>query len=176
MALTPRRTFLVNRPFQLRFSIFVCLWVVAISFVYPLIIQQLFEALMRYAEKDPGSAPLKQIQVAKEDLINLLFWSQVGFVTLAFMFSIFVSHRIAGPLYKLTEAMKKAKYSTLKEVIQFREKDYFKEIATAFNDMNVAIRSRNETAKTLIDQASALMHHDPMRAHDLLEKAKEVLN
>ncbi len=172
MAQYKRRNFLINKPFQLRFSLFVCVWVVAMSFIYPIIIQQLYAGLIRYAAADPSAPPVQKLLESKQDLLDWLLIIQATFICIAFFVSIFISHRIAGPLYKLTLFFRKAKEGNLSETIYFREGDYFKELATEFNDMARAIRKREESALALIDQA---LQTNPVGAREALLKAKSFL-
>lgn len=59
-------------------------------------------------------------------IISLIFGS----------WAIVMSHKIAGPLYRLSEFLKKANRETLKEEppLKFRDADYFKEIADEVNE------------------------------------------
>jgi hypothetical protein len=42
MAAYKRSIILINKDFQFRFSFYVCSWLIALSFVYPLIIANVF--------------------------------------------------------------------------------------------------------------------------------------
>ena len=172
MAQYKRRNFLINKPFQLRFSLFVCAWVVAMSFIYPLIIQQIYEGLVHYAATDPSAPPVQKLIESKQDLMDWLLAIQAAFICIAFVVSIFVSHRIAGPLYKLRLFMKKAQEGRLSEPVYFREGDYFKELAVEFNEMTREIRKREECALALIDQA---LQTDPSQSREALLQAKSFL-
>src|SRR5690242_13084344 len=98
-----RSIFLINRRFQLRFAFYVCSWLVALSFVYPFIIANLFDYFIRYMALDPMGPAMSAVLRTRHDLLSLLVIMQVIFLSLGFLISIFMAHRIAGPLYKLSK-------------------------------------------------------------------------
>lgn len=46
---------------------------------------------------------------------------------------LYMSHRVAGPLYRLLGHMKRVAAGETTENVKFREKDYFQELADAYN-------------------------------------------
>src|ERR1700744_6440900 len=94
-----RQILFVNRPFQLRFSFYVCSWLIAVSFAYPLLISNLFSFFIRYLAADPTGPTLVTLEKTRQEVIWVLISMQSAFVGIIFLVSIFMSHRIAGPLY-----------------------------------------------------------------------------
>jgi len=141
MAQYRRRIFLINKPFQFRFSLYVCSWLFAISFVYPLIVYNLFEYFAHYLTLDPNGPTLESIKALRKDIIWLLVFFQCAFVGLTFLVSIFMSHRIAGPLHKLKLFFKQNGNGKLSPNVHFRGSDHFKDVAQEYNDMLGAIRT-----------------------------------
>lgn len=130
-----RNIFLINRPFQMRFSFYVCSWLFALSFVYPIIIYNLFNYLARYLQLDPNGPGLAAIQGTRKEVLLLLVVFQVIFLIITFMISVFLSHRIAGPLYKLKSFFRQNGDGKLSPEIHFREHDHFKDVADEYNQM-----------------------------------------
>lgn len=130
-----RSTFLINRPFQLRFSLYVCSWIFGLSLVYPLLIHQLFEKFLRYAAQDPMGPPLEALHKTREDIVWLLVILQGLFLLIVFLMSIFMSHRIAGPLFKLRSFLESARQGEFSRALNFRKTDYFQELAHGYNSM-----------------------------------------
>jgi methyl-accepting chemotaxis protein len=64
---------------------------------------------------------------------TVLFFTIIGLV---------VTHRIAGPIYRLTQHMKKSKNEDKVTKILFRKGDYFPELTDAFNHM---IEEKNDS-------------------------------
>lgn len=115
--------------------------------IYPIIIYNLFEYFLNLlALGQQGSTPLS-LQNIKEVQGNVLFWLgilQLVFLFMTFLLSIFISHRIAGPLFKLKKAMEEAKGGNFDQRITFRKNDHFTELQDTFNEMvqNLSIRRR----------------------------------
>ena len=72
----------------------------------------------------------------EEQKINMnqifIITSIVTFVTII-AGGLFLSHKVAGPLYRLTEHLKNSNFQEIKPV-QFRKGDYFPEVEEAFNE------------------------------------------
>src|SRR6185437_15171362 len=122
-----RSIFLIDRPFQLRFSLYVCSWLFALSFVYPIIIYNLFDFLTRYLQLDPNGPGIASIQTTRKEVLFLLIFFQLIFLVITFMISVFVSHRIAGPLYKLKNFFKQNTSGKLSPELSFRKSDHFQD-------------------------------------------------
>jgi len=132
-----RANFLINRRFQLRFAFFVCSWVFALSMVYPIIIYNLFEYFLNLAS-NPATAEVlsvEKIRMIQNQVLLLLGVLQILFLLITFMLSIFLSHRIAGPLYKLRNSMEDVAKGNFDSRMQFRKNDHFMELQDTFNDM-----------------------------------------
>ena len=155
-----RSIFLINRPFQLRFSIYVCSWILALSFIYPMIVAYVFDYFVRYAALDPMGPSMKLLRETRSEVIWLLVLIQVTFLSASFLMSLFMSHRIAGPLYNLTQGFTALKEGQAGETVRFRKKDHFKDLAIEYNEM---ITSLSATFSENITQLTT--------AIDSLEKA-----
>lgn len=174
-----RRTVLINKPFQLRFSLYVCSWLFALSAAYPIIIYSLYEKLIDYASKDPNGPPIADLQAGREGMIWTLILIQLAFLAITFLISIFVSHRIAGPVYKLGQFIEAIGRGKSDLHLRFRKHDHFHEAAEQFNDMAHGIRlqlsdnaATGRQAAALIERA--LSHVDPVGRVEL-EQAKALL-
>lgn len=130
-----REIFLINKKFQLRFAAYVCVWLLAISFVYPVIIYNLFDFFVRNASK----LTALNMSSTRNEILWMLGFFQAIFLTITFIMSIFLSHRIAGPLYKLTLFFRAG--DPTRELF-FRKADHFHELAVDYNHMMHGIRDR----------------------------------
>jgi methyl-accepting chemotaxis protein len=145
-----RSIFLINRPFQLRFAFFVCSWLFALSLVYPLIIYNLFDFFARYLVRDPNGPGLASIESLRKEIIFLLIFFQVIFLVITFMISIFVSHRIAGPLYKLKNFFRQNGAGKLSSDLYFRKNDHFQDVAQEYNLMLSKLRAELRSVRETI--------------------------
>src|SRR5690242_20117115 len=103
-----RGIFLINKRFQLRFALYVCSWLAVLSLAYPLIISNIVEYFIHYLAQDPMGPGLAVLEKTKTEAGMLLWIMEFIFLSLAFIISIFMSHRIAGPLYKLHRFLREA--------------------------------------------------------------------
>jgi len=100
--------------------------------MYPWAIYDLIgQVIANLAIKSPQDA--SALEKNKQTLIILLAVWQTGYILLVFILSIFFSHRIAGPIFKLTKFLKNSRKGGKPEVLYFRKNDYFKEVADEYN-------------------------------------------
>ncbi len=154
MAQYRRRILLINKGFQLRFSFYVISWISALSFIYPTLIYELYNSFYRYMSKDPNG-PL--LSVLKENRQEMMFWlvvMQVFFLMMTFFITIFMSHRIAGPLYKLGKALNELRNGNLSK-IYFRKFDHFKELADEYNHAVESVKDSIQIAELHLEKALA---------------------
>jgi nitrogen fixation/metabolism regulation signal transduction histidine kinase len=132
-----RANFLINKRFQLKFAFFVCSWIFALSMIYPIIIYNIFEYCMKLLNSGSTASPLAaaKVQEIESKVLVLLGILQLLFLGITFILSIFLSHRIAGPLYKLRRSMEEVARGNFDLRITFRKNDHFMEMQDTFNDM-----------------------------------------
>ena len=73
----------------------------------------------------------------------LIIIMPIVFVVLAVMV-IFISHRIAGPLYRLKQFMEKIENGDYSVTLKFRKNDAIHDVADSFNRMVAGIRHKFE--------------------------------
>lgn len=136
-----RRNFLVNPRFQLRFAFFMSSLVVGLSLMFLLLINEAFRVITSLLIRDPQGPDVEKVLQAKHELLTTLYLSEGLFVVALFVLAIFLSHRIAGPLYKLNQTfLDAARTGKLKANLQFRSTDHFQELAENYNAMVTAVQ------------------------------------
>jgi sensor histidine kinase YesM len=131
-----RTRFLINPSFQLSFikhSVFLALLTLAIF--YSANLYHFWEF------KNKGlNAGLSSDHVFFEFLNQqqrAMDYTFVAIAALAFViiaaYGLFLSHRVAGPIYRLTQYLKNFKAETETKPLKFREDDYFADLAEAVN-------------------------------------------
>jgi nitrogen fixation/metabolism regulation signal transduction histidine kinase len=175
MATYRRRTILINRPFQLRFCFYVSAWVLALCFIYPLIVANLFDYFARYIAMDPTHSDVGTIYATRKGVVSLLVVTEGVFILLTFLLGLFMSHRIAGPLFKLRRQFAELAKGGFDGKLYFRKKDYFPELADDFNQMVRNIREReireNEILATAASRIESVMKSASESAKSELETA-----
>ncbi|MGE4233453.1 MAG: HAMP domain-containing protein [Bacteriovoracia bacterium] len=134
-----RAKFLINKKFQLKFAFFVCSWIFALSMIYPILIYNLFEYFV-HAIQDPSTAhaynlTADKIKELEKQVLFLLGILQLVFLSITFVLSIFISHRIAGPVYRIRKALEEVGRGNFDQRVTLRKTDHFHELQDTFNEM-----------------------------------------
>lgn len=128
-----RKIYLINPAFQLRFSIYVCFLICLVSAVYPWSIYELMNNIVvHFAVKNPDVAT--HYETKRNSLMLFLVSLHFALTLLSFVICIFFSHKVAGPLYKLTQHLLLIRKGDSPGKLWFRRGDYFKEIADEVNE------------------------------------------
>lgn len=175
-----RRIFLINKKFQFRFSFYVCSWIFALSLVYPLMMYNLFDFFIKYMESRPiDISAIVAIRSTRSDLIWVLIALQILFLLITLLISMFMSHRIAGPLYKLNKHLIDVKDGKLIDDLKFRKNDHFKELADSYNLMSRGVKflieQKSVVARKAITQVEKATRHADANGKALLEEALKTL-
>lgn len=168
-----RRILLINRPFQIRFAIYVCSWLFVLSIIYPMLVSQLYDWFFRYVAADPNGPMIPFLQKSRHDMMFWLTLMQVCFMLMTFLMSLFMSHRIAGPIYKLSKFLNELRNGSLARV-GFRKQDHFQEIAQDYNFAVESISDQISASKAHLERALATVKDDATRKE--IEGAKKALD
>jgi methyl-accepting chemotaxis protein len=157
-SLNRRKIVLINKPFQYRIALYICGWVIALSFVYPILVLNLFDAFAQYMAVDPNGPQLSILVEQRKHFLFILVIFESLFFLLTFVGSIFMAHRISGPLHQLKNALLRMARGELDQPVRFRKRDYFQELATAANDLQQALQNRRQLKNDQIAQARAVLN------------------
>lgn len=141
MAFYKRSVFLINPSFQVKFSLIFTAVLLVSSLVYPLIFLDFFDQIV---SNNPGITA--NVVTAKKELLLFLIPVQILFAILVFIFSVFMTHKIAGPLYKLKNHLFDIRQGTEITPLEFRKGDHFHDVAeevSLFLD-NIATNQEND--------------------------------
>ena len=131
-----KRTILfVNPKFQTRFSLYVCSWIFPLSLVYPAIFYALFDFFFEFSRFYTPSESVLSLKQTRNEILWFVVALQIVFMALVFFISVYVSHKIAGPLYKLHQAFEFARGGKWNTRLKFRKADHFQELADDFSAM-----------------------------------------
>ncbi len=168
-----RKQYLINQDFQLRYigllvglaSLLCLVFVVMTKHYIDLNLNPLIESGLI-------SSPVVNdlIQIEKQFLNkNLLtvFLLVIGTLTVA---GIFITHRIAGPLYALERRMKQITQEGMQNSsFHVRRTDEFQELAESFNEMMTSLQRKMD------QQAEKIKMFEGGQAHEGTQKEKESL-
>jgi methyl-accepting chemotaxis protein len=184
MAVVPRRTYLIKRAFQFRYALIISLFIlltVGISSIITYL--AVFPYLSRMlANVYPQGRLITILRIAN---IKTLF-SAIVIIPFAAWFSIMISHRIAGPWYRMEAILRKIAEGGLISEVSLRKGDELQSLA---GSLNMVIRNLRETAQENIGYTKAMdgllnsieqelqkQPVDAMKINLLISKTHEISN
>ncbi len=124
MAFYKRSTFLIDPKFQLRFSIVISLMFVTGSLIYAYIVYDFISDMgNQYALTKLG------VTEAAQSFLLFLVPFQFLLTALVILTSIFLTHKVAGPLYKLKNHLLHIREGDPISPLTFRTGDNFEDVA-----------------------------------------------
>lgn len=124
MAFYKRSVFLIDAGFQIKFSLIVSSLIVLSSLIYPIIMIDFFD---EFIALNPNAHA--NVLSARNNLIYFLIGIQLVFSVMVFVLFIFMTHKIAGPLYKLKMHLSKIRQGEAISPLTFRTGDNFQDVA-----------------------------------------------
>lgn len=124
MATYKRSIFLIDQKFQIRFSLTVASLVFLTSLIYPIIFMDFVDEMTRLT---PQLA--EQFQTSRNQLVVFLAIIQIILTVIVFIIFIFMTHKVAGPMYKLRSHLNNIREGETITPLKFRGGDYFQDVA-----------------------------------------------
>src|SRR5690606_17371712 len=94
------------------------------------------------------------LKKSRQDMLFWLMLMQVCFMLMTFLMSLFMSHRIAGPIFKLSKSLNGLRNGSLAP-IGFRKHDHFQEVATDYNFMIESVSDQISASRAHLERALA---------------------
>lgn len=88
-------------------------------------------------------------------LANWIVIAPVGLILV--VLAIFISHRIAGPIYKLDSILSAMNDNTIGQTIYLRQKDNFKDIAGKLNAFNTTLAGKIQEVKIISERLETVV-------------------
>lgn len=155
-----RRQYLINPRFQLKFAMLITLAMFVFNMAFPFFIMSVFDFAGNHNLIVNNPIAQNALNDARNEFIILMIILEVCFIMMTFVLSLYHSHKIAGPIYKLQISMQALKQGVLDRHIKFRAKDNFPELAEEFNQMSDAVFARRrkdlETVNQVLPQIEKL--------------------
>ncbi len=154
MAFYKRSTFLINPPFQLKFSLIVSSIIFLSTLVYPVIIFDFFNV---FIAQNPNA--VENVVHTQKNLIIFLFVVQTIITTLVFIVFIFLTHKIAGPMFKLKNHLASIREGGPITPLTFRNGDYFADVAEEVSLFLDTVAHNQESDFAYIDEVAAYIQN-----------------
>jgi len=154
LAFYKRSTFLINPPFQLRFTLVVCGLLFISTLIYPFLLLDFFNELVR---RNPSAAA--NVEEAKTEFIIFLGIIQLVFMGFVFLLLIFMTHKVAGPLYKLKNHLAAIRQGEPITPLTFRDGDHFPDVAEEISLFLETVLSKQESDFFYLDEVAQYLQN-----------------
>lgn len=150
-----RRKYLISKQFQLKYTAMIVIFMFLIAWlagytVYHTLFNLMGEKLANVYPQGRLMAIFKTVNLAL--LIRVLLL--LPFVV---VISILLSHRVAGPIYKMEKYLTEVAQGDFSALIQLRRRDEFKALAEVINVMTKNLRTYAREKKEIVDNLSATL-------------------
>ena len=163
------RNYLLNSSYQLRFTaVIVVISAILTGGLGYLVMRNAHEAsrVVQVRALDPTDAMAQELvrQFARGDRMLMLTLIAFGFVLSLVLaaYGIVLTHKVAGPLYKITNHLDKIRDGKLGVVYNLRKGDQLVDFFQHFKGAHDALRARTEEDIALIDKAIAAVGAGPV--------------
>ncbi|MCK4463420.1 MAG: hypothetical protein KAU58_03815 [Candidatus Omnitrophica bacterium] len=142
-----RRNYFIDKSFQSKFIIKFCTLTIIASLLTGFLIYYFNQKTTTVAFEN-----LKVVVKSTSDFILPIVLQILVIVTIligigAVVVTLFTSHKIAGPLYRLKKELEKMKNGDLSSPVQIRSGDQLQRIASEFGDMRLGFRDSISSLK-----------------------------
>ena len=166
-----RKQYLINRQLQLSYArlLIICVSLIILIFGVSLWYQSKvhLNLLQHYLGED--EMPDSAIAETQNRFLLGTFGSIAVISCLLLVLGIYASHRIAGPMHRITKNLKLVGLENDVDTIQIRKRDQLREMADAFNHMVHTLKDRMYQDMRLIDQVKSRIGqlHESLKGESL---------
>lgn len=168
-----RKNYYIGKKFQKKFIMKFCALIIMGSFISGAIIYLMSKATVttifensRLTIKSTADFILPAVVLSSAVMIIL-----IGLATIAV--TLFTSHRIAGPLYRIEKDVDDVAAGNLKKTFNLRTTDEMKSIAASLDAMVRSLRSNVVAVKNIAAELASLPANDQVK--EKMKKLKEEL-
>ncbi|MBI3557504.1 MAG: hypothetical protein HY074_14665 [Deltaproteobacteria bacterium] len=140
-----RRKLLINEHFQLHFIGFTAVISLAACVFFYVASSYFFMTYHEYAVEVGlrPSDPFFRVLYNMEMLLTHIFiGTSVGVLLVSIVGGLIFSHRVAGPMYRMRRHLEAVARGETWANVGFRKKDYFEDVAVAYNDQMHYVRQK----------------------------------
>lgn len=105
-----------------------------LALVFPSVIYSSIDAFARIVSKKVDATTLLAVQNFQAEMITVTTIFMIVFGVTIFLISLFLSHRIAGPVYRVQSALDRWKRGNVERNITLRKFDHFEDLAATYNE------------------------------------------
>jgi methyl-accepting chemotaxis protein len=178
-----RKNYLIDKKFQLTFIMKFCAVVILSSIV--------IGSLIFYLSRNSTTVAIENTRVFAKptsdfilpQLVIIVIVVASVFSSLLFVMTLFATHRIAGPMYRLRKDIDSLRGGDLTGSFIIRDKDQLKGLAKSLSDMGLVLRQKHSQLKVRTDSLRGFLKEknycvsleDKERFSDLLKDIDDIL-
>ncbi len=98
-----------------------------------------------------------EIEVLKHHAVKLLILWEIAFVLITFITCIVMTHRIAGPVYKMKRYLANMRNGIIDGKLSFRDGDYLHDLANEVNLTVASVQERFQQDSVYLNEASSYL-------------------
>lgn len=132
--------------------------------MYPWTIYDIFEALKVHLGTSKDS-----LTDYRNELFVILGLMELVVMVILAIFMIFITHRVAGPLYKLGKTFKEIKDEGIFRRVYFRKNDNFQDLAQDFNELIDFLQDERESSRELLEESLQILKKEQSGNAELKE-------
>jgi methyl-accepting chemotaxis protein len=99
------------------------------------------------------------LKVAKKELLYFLGAYQLVYVGIVFIVCIFLTHKVAGPMFKLTNYLRRIAQGESPSSISFRDGDSFHEVAEEVNNAFDSVADQHEDDYSYLTEVTSYINN-----------------
>jgi hypothetical protein len=156
--------FLLDRQLQLRYILLVTVLsgVISGSLGYMIHLQraQAVESLERQLSDEPESVrvqTMEKLESENQVAIYRMVGVGVGLVVILSAYLLVMTHKVAGPLFKISTYFERMAHGRLGPVTALRRGDMLQDFYGNFREMHEAVRARAQSDAEAMDKAAAVL-------------------
>jgi methyl-accepting chemotaxis protein len=157
-----RRNYFIKKELQGRYIFSFFISVLIGSFFFSVIFGLLSANTLTIVYKNYNLQLGKTPYVLFRDIVNAYWIFVVSGGVFVVIASMFISHRFAGPLYRLEKSLEEMNRGNLDLEITLRRKDEGKELAGMLNNFNTMLSSELKELRALNDELASHLLEGPL--------------
>ncbi|HZY04122.1 MAG TPA: hypothetical protein VFF02_11545 [Anaeromyxobacteraceae bacterium] len=161
-----RRVYLVDRAFQLKYTIVLMVAGLAVALAFGLWIWQAHVQVSDLAAVDPALRPL--IEASDRNLLVIFVGIAALMAGALGLVGILVTHRVAGPIFVMGHYMSVLAQGRFPRMRTLRQRDELKAFFQTFIEAVAALKQREARHATVLEEAVERMRAAAGKAPDLL--------
>ncbi len=147
-----RKNYFIDKSFQFKFIIKFCIIIILTSLI--------IGGLIYYLNQNTTTVAFENLKVVVKTTADFLLPITLQILLIvtilaslvAIGLTLFTSHKIAGPLFRLTQELNKMKNGDFSSKINIRAKDQLQKVIGEFNELRVSVNKSVEKIKTNWDE------------------------